>query len=60
MSFRTEYVTEMTDHERISALVWIGHHHPDVFDAVREDVKKQRAIRATREKRSDEGSGENG
>jgi hypothetical protein len=57
MSFRTEYVTEMTDHERISALAWIGHRYPDVFDEMREDVEKQRSVREKPEGAAGENEG---
>lgn len=60
MSTRTDAVMAMTEHEQAAALAWLAGRYPRIFDEVLEDVEHQRRIRAKREDRSDEGSGERG
>jgi hypothetical protein len=50
---RTQFVLEMTDHQRIAALTRLGTLHPEIFDdVVLGDTERQRAIRAIREQRA--------
>ena len=61
MTSRTDKAVAMLEHERLSALVYIGNHHPEIFDEAMGDIEHQRRIRAKREMRqdgTDEGSGD--
>lgn len=49
MTSRTDQAVAMTSDERISALVYLGQHYPQIFDEVLADIEHQRRIRAKRE-----------
>lgn len=60
MTSRTDEAVAMTSDERISALVYLGQHHPEVFDEVLADIEHQRRIREKREGAAREDGDERG